>query len=176
MADGIYIPTLIADSDFKPAQVAPRQFFYNGKKSVDKSYYIGGLSTISPGAYTYTPYSNFPYFDHYSSGSTDENPDTSSESLLFYNEGSYYGQAPTQNLYSKYWSKYVGLLYNPTTRFIECSAVIPFGRYVNLNLNDIVVYKGKHFHLRAINDYDLSTGECNLQLLGPILDDALDNQ
>ena len=66
MADGIYIPTLIADSNFKPAQVSPRQYFYNGKKSLDKPFYIGGLSTISPGAYTYTPYSNFPYVDHYS--------------------------------------------------------------------------------------------------------------
>lgn len=174
MARGIYIPTLIADANFKPAQVAPRVFFFNGKKSSDLPFYLGGLG--GGGSYTYTPYSQFPYFDHYSSGSTDENPDTNSESLLFFNEGSYYGSAPTNNLYSKYWSKYIGLLYNPQTRFIECSAVIPFGRYVNMKLNDIVLYKGNHFHLRAINNYDLNSGTCNLQLLGPILEDALDNQ
>ena len=176
MADGIYIPTLVADENFNPSQLKPRQFFYNGKKTVNKSFYVGGLDPLNPGGYTYQPYSAFPYVDHYSSGSTDENPDTNSESLLFFNEGSYYGSAPTENLYSKYWSKYIGLLYNPQTRFIECFAVIPYARYVQFKLNDIVLYKGNHFHLRAINDYDLSTGECKLQLLGPILEDALDNQ
>lgn len=176
MADGIYIPTFIADANFKPAKVSPRQFFYNGQKDIDKPYYFGGKDPLNPGAYTYTAYSNFPYFDHYSSGSTDENPDSTSESLLFFNEGTVYGSLPTNNLYSKYWSKYVGLLYNPTTRFIECSAVIPFAVYVDLKLNDVILYKGNHFHLRAVNDYDLSTGECNIQLLGPIISDTLDNQ
>lgn len=176
MADGIYIPTLIADSEFNPAQVKPRQFFYNGKKTVSIPFYLGGVDPNNQNTYQYQPYSSFPYMDHYSSGSTDENPDSNSESLLFFNEGSFYGSTPINNLYSKYWSKYIGLLYNPQTRFLECEAVIPFGRYVNMKLNDIVVYKGIHFHLRAINDYDLNTGTCKLQLLGPILEDSLDNQ
>jgi len=42
-----------------------------------------------------------------------------------------------------------------------------------MELNDIVQWRGNYYHLRAINDYNLSNGECNLQLLGPILDDIL---
>lgn len=176
MATGVYIPTFIADENFKPARVQPRIFFYNGRKTVTTAWRFIEQNDATATNFFVNTETDFPYVDHYSSGSVDENPDSSSESLLFFNEGTVYGSIPTQNLYSKYWSKYIGLLYNPTTRFIECSAVIPFGRYVNMKLNDIVLYKGNHFHLRAINDYNLNTGECNLQLLGPIIDDALDTQ
>jgi hypothetical protein len=40
-------------------------------------------------------------------------------------------------------------------------------------LNDIVNFRGNYFHLRAINDYSVKTGECTVQLLGPIIPDAL---
>lgn len=175
MAEGIYIPTLIADQEFKPAVVSPRQFFYNGKKDIDRDWYFGGLDPDNPGAYKYEPYPNFPYVDHYSGSASSPNPDSNSESLLFFNEETAYGSIPTQNLYTEYWDTYISLLYNPKTRYIECSAVIPFGMYVNIKLNDIVQFKGRHYHLRAINEYDLKTGECQLQLLGPIIEDSLDN-
>ena len=80
------------------------------------------------------------------------------------------------SLYSEYWSKYITLLYDPKTRLIECAGIIPFADYVELELNDIVFFRGNHYHLRAINQYNLKTGECQLQMLGPIIDDALDNQ
>ena len=59
---------------------------------------------------------------------------------------------------------------------IECAAVIPFATYVDLELNDIIFFRGNHYHLRAINQYNLKTGESQLQLLGPIISDSLDNQ
>ncbi len=40
--------------------------------------------------------------------------------------------------------------------------------------NDIVNFRGNYYHLRAINDYSLKTGECQLQLLGPIIADSFD--
>jgi hypothetical protein len=40
-------------------------------------------------------------------------------------------------------------------------------------LNDVVNFKGNYYHLRAINDYSLKTGECTLQLLGPIIRDTI---
>ena len=42
-----------------------------------------------------------------------------------------------------------------------------------MELNDLVQFRGNYYHLRAINDYDLTTGECLVQLLGPIISDAL---
>jgi hypothetical protein len=43
-----------------------------------------------------------------------------------------------------------------------------------MELNDIVNFRGNYWHLRAINDYSLKTGECNLQLVGPVIPDVFD--
>jgi hypothetical protein len=173
MAQGLYIPTFIANENFDPAVVNPRVFFYNGKKSISPEIAIGTTTKdrFSTGTYRSDV---FPYIDHYSSGSTSEVPDSGSDSLLFFNEETAYGSQPTNTLYSEYWSTYIELLYNPKTRYIECEANLGFSLYTDLNLNDIILFKGRHFHLRAINDYNLKTGDCKLQLLGPIISDSLD--
>jgi hypothetical protein len=114
----------------------------------------------------------FPYFDNYNvvSGSF---PTTDSKSLLFFNEQAVYGEVPTDSLYTNYWETYVELLYNPRTRLLNASAIIPLADYFKMELNDIVQFRGNYYHLRAINDYNLKNGECSIQLLGPILPDAL---
>jgi hypothetical protein len=63
-------------------------------------------------------------------------------------------------------------LYNPRTRLINAAAIIPIADYFNMELNDIVSFRGNMYHLRAINDFNLTTGECSIQLLGPILEGA----
>jgi hypothetical protein len=170
----MYIPTFIANAQFQPAQVRPRVFFYNGPLETTpykfKGIVIAGSTVILEGK------TDYPYFDHYSTGSASQLPDNTSDSLLFFNETAGLGNTPANSVYSTYWDKYVSLLYDPKTRLIECSAIIPFADYIDMNLNDIVFFRGNHYHLRAINQYNLKTGECDLQLLGPILDDALDNQ
>jgi hypothetical protein len=161
----IYIPTYINNQEYSPARVQPRIMFYNGQVDCESFYVLDNnnyLNTVN----------QFPYFDNYSvvSGSF---PTVDSKSLLFYNEQPVYGTAPTDSLYSTYWSQYVNLLYNPRTRLVNASAIIPLADYFNMELNDIVEFRGNDYHLRAINDYNLSTGECNIQLLGPILEGSL---
>ena len=173
MAQGLYIPTLISNENFDPAVVNPRMFFYNGKRSISPDFRFGGLNPSLVQAAIYE-FDSFPYFDHYSASDANTGPTTSSDSLLFFNEGTAYGQLPSETLYTKYWEKYIDLLYDPKTRFIECEANLPFALFIDLKLNDIILFKGSHFHLRAINDYNLKTGDCKLQLLGPIIEDSLD--
>ena len=169
----MFIPTHIANAEFQPAQVKPRILFYNGKLATTE-YSLRGkqgpFSTLIGSA------QSFPYFDHYSSTLGNQLPNSDSDSLLFFNEGASLGSIPAQSIYTTYWNKYVSLLYDPKTRLIEGSAIIPFADYVDMELNDIVFFRGNHYHLRAINQYNLKTGECQLQLLGPIIDDSLDNQ
>jgi hypothetical protein len=165
----IYIPTYINSATYTPARVLPRLFFYNGLIECQR-YYIESGSLTTSGV---TEEQNvFPYFDNYNvvSGSF---PTTDSLSLLFNNENAAYGEIPTENLYTTYWETYIQLLYNPKTRLLNCSAIIPLADYFNMELNDIVNFRGSYYHLRAINDYSLKTGECTLQLLGPIIPDAL---
>jgi hypothetical protein len=158
----IYIPTYISSIDYKPARVLPRVLFYNGLLDTDTFYIQNNYGE----AYSQTA---FPYFDNYLGNL----PSAGSKSLLFNNEAAVYGETPVNSLYSEYWSTYVNLLYNPRTRLINCSAIIPLANYFKLNLNDIVEWRGNYYHLRAINNYNLSNGECTLQLLGPIIGNTL---
>lgn len=161
MKEYIYIPVYVSDDKYSPATVNPRLFFYNGTKEC-MDYYIQGDNVNNL-------VSRYPYFDNYSGNDTF--PD--SKSLLFYNEDVVFGVKPTNSLYTNYWGTYISLLYNPSTRLLNCSGVIPLMDYFNLNLNDIIEFKGNYYHLRYINNYDVVTGECDIQLLGPIIPDAL---
>jgi len=84
-----------------------------------------------------------------------------------------WGTTPTSSLVSEYWDTYLALLYNPRTRLVDASAVIGLADYFDLELNDIAEFRGNYYHLRAINDYNLTTGECNIQMLGPIIADTI---
>jgi len=160
----IYIPTFISSIDYKPARVLPHIYFYNGVKQSD-DYYIQNSSGSSVLQQT------FPYFDNYSGNV----PTTASLSLLFNNETAPYGEIPSQSLYSTYWSDYVNLLYNPRTRVFNAEAIIPLADYFKMELNDICEWRGNYYHIRAINNYNLSNGECEIELLGPIQNDVISN-
>jgi hypothetical protein len=162
----LYIPTYINNQEYAPARVQPRVLFYNGQVDCETFYVLNESNALRD-------VNQFPYFDNYSVPSGSQFPTTGSKSLLFYNEQSVYGDTPQESLYSTYWSQYVNLLYNPRTRLMNAAAIIPLADYFKMELNDIVEFRGNDYHLRAINDYNLSTGECNIQLLGPILEGSL---
>ena len=166
----IYIPTYINNAEYAPARVLPRLLFYNGLLDCQTYWIESGSPDF--GGVTYAQ-NQFPYFDNYNVV-TGSFPTTNSKSLLFNNEGASYGQVPTENLYTTYWEKYIEFIYNPTTRILNCQAIIPLADYFKMELNDIVNFRGNYWHLRAINDYSLKTGECNLQLVGPVIPDVFD--
>lgn len=156
----IYIPTFINSAEFTPVRVLPHVYFFNGTLQCERYY-------IQDGTGASNEQNAFPYFDHYNVVSG-QFPTTGSKSLLFNNETPVYGQTPTDSLYTTYWESYISLLYNPYTRLVNASAIIPLADYFQIELNDVVNFKGNYYYLRAINDYSLKTGECNVQLLGPI--------
>jgi hypothetical protein len=162
----IFIPTYISDQNYSPTIVQPRLLYYNGQVDCE-SYYVVDAANVTHQTTT------FPYFDNYSVVSGSQFPTTGSKSLLFYNEQPSYGTIPEESLFSEYWSDYVNLLYNPRTRLINASAIIPLADYFKMELNDIVEFRGNYYHLRAINDYNLKNGNCKIQLLGAILPEAL---
>ena len=164
----IYIPTYISDAAYKPSRVLPRLFFYNGMVECETWWLESGSAAI--GGVTFAQ-DKFPYFDNYNVV-TGSFPTDGSLSLLFNNEAASYGAIPSGSLYTNYWETYISLLYNPKTRLVNCSAIIPLADYVKMELNDIVNFRGNYYHLRAINDYSLKDGTCNLQLLGPIITDT----
>ena len=162
----LYIPTFINSATYTPTRVLPRIYFYNGQVGCE-TWYVADENNATYGQ------NAFPYFDHYNvvSGSF---PTESSKSLLFNNEAAVYGTMPSASVYTDYWRKYIEFLYNPKTRVLNCQAIIPLADYFKIELNDIVNFRGNYWHLRAINDYSLKTGECSLQLVGPVIPDVFD--
>jgi len=161
-SQALEVPAFIADAAYKPATVFPRIFFYNGQKNVDP-YYLFTTPNTS------LSYNVAPHFGHYNS----DIPTSGSRSLLFLNETPNFGTTPTQSLYTKYWETYISLLYNPKTRMVNAKAVIPLAEYFDIELNDVAFFRGNHYHIRAINNYSLQTGECDIVLLGPVLPDTI---
>jgi hypothetical protein len=163
----IYIPTFINSITYDPARVLPHVYFFNGNKPC-KPFWFQGYNDAATSVVS-EQINSFPYFGHYSG----INSTTSSISLLFNNESSPYGDIPDTSLYTEYWETYIELLYNPKTRLLNCSAIIPLADYFDMELNDVIQFRGNYYHLRAINDYNIQNGECQLQLLGPIIPDTL---
>lgn len=174
----VYIPYYISDQNYTPTRVLPRLMFYNGKIN-SPSYYFEGYPLPSTSSVSQSLLTQYPYFDNYSTGSLSGTssiyPQTNARSLLFNNEEPVWGTTPSGSLVSEYWAKYLALLYNPRTRLVDATAVIPLADYFDLELNDIAEFRGNYYHLRAINDYNLTTGECNIQMLGPIIADTISN-
>jgi len=168
----VAIPLYIGDQNYRPTQVFPRLLFNNGMVSSSEYYIEGTNSAATPMSIGQNPQQTYPYFDNYNviSGSY---PTLGSRSLLFNNETATLGTTPENSLIDTYWSTYLNLLYAPNTRLVNASAVIPLAKYFDMELNDLVQFRGNYYHLRAINDYDLTTGECMVELLGPIISDAL---
>ena len=171
MNNKIFIPTFISDDKYNPARVQPRLFYYNGL--IDAATWRVNVWTNATGTTTsMLPLTKMPYVDHYNVVQGETFPTAESNSLLFYNELSSYGVVPTKTLYSEYWETYIQLLYNPRTRLIDADAVIPLADYFDIELNDIIEWRSNYYHLRAVNEYSFTTGECKLQLLGPIIADS----
>ena len=172
MADNkLYIPTFISDDKFNPARVQPRVFYYNGQINAPE-YEFYHWTNASGFTSTFSTLDEIPYVDHYNVSSSGDLPNSGSNSLLFYNEVASYGTVPSNTLFSEYWDTYIELLYNTVTRLIAADAVIPLADYFELELNDIVEWRGNYYHLRAVNEYSFTDGTCKLQLLGPIIADT----
>ena len=170
----VAIPLYIGDQNYAPTQVFPRVMFFNNTISSSAYFIEGQFSSANP-----TVAANaqrvYPYFDNYNV-TTGSFPTTGSRSLLFNNETATLGSTPQESLISEYWDTYLNLLYNPRTRLVNATAVIPLAQYFSIELNDVVQFRGNYYHLRAINDYDLTTGEFLVQLLGPVISDAVSAQ
>ena len=187
----MFIPYYITNDAKTPAaRVMPRIMFYNGLLPatpywVDYATTIGATSDFNDdfnddfgpltGDTFVIPvqYYQYPYFDNYSVVTGSALPTSGSYSLLYNNETPSLGTTPTANLINTYWQTYLELLYNPRTRLVNAAAVIPLADYFDMELNDVVQFRSNYYHLRAINDYNLTTGECTIQLLGPVIPDAV---
>jgi len=89
----------------------------------------------------------------------------SSEGLTFSQETNplLQTQAP-RNLYTEYWDSFISNTYNQQAKIFSISAYINLGTYINLNLNDTILWKGRKYIINSMST-DFKTGKTNLQLV-----------
>ena len=79
------------------------------------------------------------------------------------------------NLYSMYYSSYLGNLFNPKCRLIRIKAHFPLSLITKLRLNDRLIVRDKRYIINELKS-DITSGEVSLTLINdfrPMLNDAI---
>jgi len=137
------------DSDFKAVQQDYTLFYYGGKQSISDPYYFDNVNQyVLP---LMTPYSDYPTL-------------SASYSTAFGLELSLRGDAPTNTMYTMYWSEYLSRMYSTQSRVVKMTAVLPVGEWLKLNLNDTIAISSNYYKVQSIK-YDMLTEIANLELV-----------
>lgn len=137
---------------FKPIKPKTRMLYYNGTVTTNGDpFYMEDESNTT---FTYT---NFPLVS-YSTQMPQLGPNN--KSLLFERELSF-DQSGTalsnfgQDLYGRYWSKYIDLLYNKDTRRVTAYFVLSADDILNFRYNDVIYVEGVYYYVEKIYDAPL---------------------
>jgi hypothetical protein len=79
----------------------------------------------------------------------------------------YYLSSIPNSLYNTYWSDYITDLYAKNKRVFQVEAVLPLGKILNLNLNNLVIWNNQKFKINNAN-LNLATGKVRLELLNEV--------
>ena len=134
---------------FKPIKPKPRILFYNGLESSGTWYFEDN------GGPTYTQ-NSVPIASYYSSFL----PQPNTKILNFQKENGYdqedvintnYGQ----DLYNRYWSEYINLVYDKYSRRLTAYFVLDDYDLVNFKYSDVIFVKDTYFYIEKIYDAPL---------------------
>ena len=96
---------------------------------------------------------------------TINNTSTTAKSLTYSDEQNpYLNDVPDDNLYSDYWSSFIRNTYNQQAKMFKLSAELNLGVFMDLNLNDLVLWKGRKYIINSMRT-DLRTGKTELELI-----------
>jgi hypothetical protein len=79
----------------------------------------------------------------------------------------YHLQSVSSNLYADYWQEYITDLYNSKRRIFQVDAVLPLGKMVNLEMNDIVIWNNNKYIINNVQ-LNLTTGKATFELLNVV--------
>jgi len=133
---------------YKPIRPKPRILYYNGLESSGNWYFTDGVTTHTqtkvPIASYYSqwlPYPNAKILNFQKENGYDE--------LDVYNES--YGQ----DLYTRYWSNYIELIYNKYSRRLTAYFVLDDYDLVDFKYSDVIFIKDTYFYVEKIYDAPL---------------------
>lgn len=79
----------------------------------------------------------------------------------------YYLSSIPDSLYNVYWSDYIEDLYAKNKRVFQVNAVLPLGKILNLDLNNLIVWNNQKFKINNVN-LNLATGKARFELLNEV--------
>ena len=79
----------------------------------------------------------------------------------------YHLQSVSSNLYADYWQDYITDLYDSKRRIFQVEAVLPLGKMVNLEMNDIVIWNNNKYIINNVQ-LNLTTGKATFELLNVV--------
>ena len=79
----------------------------------------------------------------------------------------YYLTSISNSLYNDYWENYISDLYQSRRRIFGVDAVLPIGKILNLNLNDLVVWNNNKFKINSVS-LNLTSGKARFELLNEV--------
>ena len=135
----------------------PFLFYHNGLKDTGATLYVGSNS-----------FTQYPFISAFSEGPTTE--DTQS---LYWGYQSPYGhgtppmgnQYVDQNLFRKYWGRFINQVYSDDARILEAYFYLKSTDILNLRFNDLINVEGVHYRLLKVQGYTVNgyeTTKCTL--------------
>jgi hypothetical protein len=79
----------------------------------------------------------------------------------------YHLASVNKNLYQEYWEDYITDLYAKPRRIYRIDAVLPLGKMVNLEMNDIVIWNNAKYVINNVQ-LNLTTGKATFELLNVV--------
>ncbi len=122
-------------------------------------YYVGEKTTSDLWKFESTSQTKFPVIAPYSQHPTNG----SSKSVAFSLESSLQGNSPSNTLLQTFWLSYLSRIYSPQSRVIEIKATLPVGEWIDLKMNQTILFHGRYFKIEKLT-YDLTTNVAKLSL------------
>lgn len=79
----------------------------------------------------------------------------------------YYLEPIGKSLFQTYWSDYIIDLYAKQKRVYQVNAVLPLGKILNLDLNNLIVWNNQKFRINNVN-LNLASGKARFELLNEV--------
>lgn len=147
-------PNEAGGTTHKPIRPKPRLLYYNGLEAVTggSSYWIYDIA----GPTSKVEYFSVPIVSYYSQWL----PQPNVKILNFELEDSYeiggvvnnlYGQ----DLYTRYWSKYIELIYNKDSRRLTGYFILDDEDILNFEYDDVIFVRGNYYYVEKINEAPL---------------------
>jgi hypothetical protein len=91
--------------------------------------------------------------------------DATSNSLHFSEElNEYTNELAEASLFERFYKSYIQNVFNPSTRIIKLSAVLPVSKIIDIKLSDVIVINGRRYRINAM-DINLKDGRANFELI-----------